>query len=119
MREFVVEHGAGFEDMRRNELKEKAAEFCAKLRDSGDPAELAGFRDSVGLNSMRRGLGYVVQAVANGRQCPCVYEDNRGRLYFAVPLGVTELEIRGRKLADGSQPFSGKYSVTIRGATTD
>ncbi|QDT38666.1 hypothetical protein [Stratiformator vulcanicus] len=72
-----------------------------------------GFRDTVGLNALTGVLGYSVEAVAEGRVYRCVYEDESGRIYFALPELTTEFQIRGRVLPDGSTPIPLDYQVTV------
>jgi hypothetical protein len=109
------------EAARSRALAESVPEFIDALRrrsegDSGLEG-LAAFRDSVGLTSIVRGFGRQVQAEIGRKTFPCVLEDADGYLYFSLPVGTTDFEIKGRergaKAARDDPPFPGRYQVAV------
>ncbi len=103
--------------MRVSELQKNAAEYCSdKIRKKQGESvmiDAASYRDAIGLNGRVSGLGFLVEAVTQGRAIRCASEDEQGRLYFALPRGLTSFQIRGRTLPDGVRHFPGKYTVQV------
>ena len=94
-------------------LKKLLVDYDTALKANTKIHDLPGFRDPVGLAGMTHGVGYVVHAVAGNSPFRCVGEDSEGRLYFLLPSQTTSFVLTGRKLADGTTPFQGKYTVDV------
>ena len=73
------------------------------------------YRNSLGLEACCEGFGSVVEAVVRNRFVRCGYEDASGRLYFCLPRGVTNFQLRGKEFSDGSKPFAGQFDVAVAG----
>lgn len=114
LQSFTTRHEDEWNQRRREELAQSAAEMLAAYaEDGGDAAGKAiDYRDSVGLNALRGGLGYHVEAVAAGRIYACVYERD-GKLFFPLPADTREFKIRGRTLPDGQTPFPGEFVARV------
>lgn len=122
--EFERDQQVALDGLRMAELKPAAKKFCrqyAAAQIDGRAVEGIGdFRDSVGLNTMVGGLGFVVEAriekQVSGRRAVigrrCVAEQN-GNLYFLLPRGTKKFQLTGRTLADGSVPFPGEFTVAV------
>ena len=113
--EFARQKAIALNNRRRLALKTAAANFLeryARAVSDGSAFNIGGFRDAVGLNTQRRGLGFALEAVANRQLCPCVHEDDH-RLFFLIPGDLGSFEIQGRVLPDGSKPFPFLCRVTI------
>ncbi len=72
------------------------------------------YRDSVGLNSLLKGLGYHSTAIVGSTAYPCVHEDDKGWLYFALPQGVKQFTLTRRDLKGGESPLPEEYRITVR-----
>jgi hypothetical protein len=105
-------------ELRTRDLRDRMASYSRDKRQASDEQtaamDMPDIRDGIGLNSGVQGLGYVLEAVAGSRVSRCVREDERGRLYFLLPRETAAFVIRGRRLADGRQPFSGIFQVTVQ-----
>lgn len=103
--------------MRAQELQSTLAEYCQQKLGStsgrGIPFDAAAVRDAVGLNGRLSTLGFLVEAVAQGRAVRCASEDDSGNLYFALPKGLTSFQIRGRTFKGDARHFPGEYQVTV------
>jgi hypothetical protein len=115
--DYLRENGRALNEPRESELQHAAVAFIldwekAEKEDVAvaDPAK---YRDALALNALVGGLGRNVEAVAVGRVYPCVYEDDRNRLYFLLPADIREFDLRGRKLPDGSVLLPAQYSVRV------
>ena len=73
------------------------------------------YRNSVGLDGSCAGFGSVVEVVVSNRVIRCAAEDEAGRLYFCLPRGVVNFQLRGRTLADGTTSFPGQFDVSVDG----
>jgi hypothetical protein len=118
---YLDEHRDEFKSAVQEQLTRSVPEFLAAVEKRGDEkkefAELAEFRDSVGLASLVSGFGYHVQAAIGKQAYPCVLEDKDGRLFFVLPEGTEEFEIvgreRGGKSSKDATRFPGRFSVQV------
>lgn len=118
---YATAHRDEFDKPRQKELASSVPEFVQRVdqrrRGAATADSLFEFRNSVGVNSMVRGLGYQLQAEHRGEGHRCVYEDSDGRLYFLLPRNLTSFELSGRKPATkGDLQFPGHYEVTVTAA---
>ncbi|RLS54205.1 MAG: hypothetical protein DWH91_12300 [Planctomycetota bacterium] len=95
-----LQEAAGWDQLRKTELNAFAAELCraaaqAQLSDVAVEG-LPRYGRPLGINAMVRGLGYHVEAVHDRIRYPCVMEDKEGWLFFLVPDGARQFEIRER-----------------------
>jgi hypothetical protein len=72
------------------------------------------YRDSVGLNALVKGLGYHSTAIVGNTAYPCVHEDDKGWLYFALPQGVKQFMLTRRELKGHESPLPEEYQITVR-----
>jgi hypothetical protein len=72
------------------------------------------YRDSVGLNALRKGLAYHSTAIVGSTAYPCVHEDDKGWLYFALPARVKEFTLTRRELKGRESPLPDEYRITVR-----
>ena len=116
---YLSKHSAELEEQRMQDIERTGTAFFAEYRrvatKKADKSSLKGFRDTLALPALVRGLGH--QLVANyGRTAyPCVYEDHEGAVYFLLPPDAREFEITGRKHADGSVMFPATYKIKVAG----
>lgn len=93
----IVANQASWGEARKRELATNAKILCdsaAKaLLTSGRVESVSSYHDTVVLNALVRGLGRHVVAVANRINCPCVFEDEAGKLYFVVPRNTMEITV--------------------------
>jgi hypothetical protein len=80
---------------------------------AGRSADLSEFGVPVGVNGLVGGLGYHLQAVVDRKGYICVFEDRQQRLYFLVPAGVEQFELRERTIADQPSPFPTRVRMTV------
>lgn len=95
-----LQEAAGWDQLRKTELNAFAAELCrsaaqAQLSDVAVEG-LPRYGRPLGINAMVRGLGYHVEAVHDRIRYPCVMEDKEGWLFFLVPDGARQFEVRER-----------------------
>lgn len=106
-----------YNQMRATELQKKLTEYTQeKLSSSGGRGvafDAAAVRDAVGLNGRVNTLGFLVEAIVQGRAVRCASEDEAGNLYFALPRGITGFQVRGRTLSDGKRHFPGEYTIVV------
>jgi hypothetical protein len=111
------QHAAELNAARDAEMAEAAARFIADWQNATNDGMMLGntleFRDSLGLNSLRGGLGYHSAALVGNKYYPCVHEDEEGRLYFAVPRGTTSFVVTERLLEGQDSVFPGEYRFDI------
>ena len=116
---FIAKHAADFEQQRVKEVERAATQFAIEYRKviakKAEQSSLTGFRNSMALPALVRGMGHQVVATHGRTIYPCVYEDREGGLYFLLPPDAKAFEISGRKHADGSVPFPAIYKVTVTG----
>ena len=74
------------------------------------------YRDLVALPTLVTGVGYHLEAVANGNIYPCVYEDSDGQVYFLLPNATKSFRLQGRRVAGGSY-LPANFQVKINGTT--
>ncbi|MEX1095897.1 MAG: hypothetical protein WED34_07600 [Planctomycetales bacterium] len=122
LRRFAAENSARLDEPRKKELAKATLQFFREWEQSTSLAEaikdLRGYRDAVGLAALVKPLGYHAVAIHDGLAYRCVYEDADGNLYFLLPEGVEQFELRGRQLPEGEQLFSGSYTVKVTGQAT-
>ena len=93
----IDQNKAAWDEARKRELTFYAQQLCdniAKAQLTGTRTEMAGYRDTVALNALVRGLGRHCVAAAKGTNYPCVFEDEAGKLYFVVHKTVTEITVK-------------------------
>lgn len=93
----IVANQASWGEARKKELATHAKVLCDNVAKaqltSGRVESVSSYHDTVVLNALVRGLGRHVVAVANRINCPCVFEDEAGKLYFVVPRNTTEITV--------------------------
>lgn len=116
---YLSKHAAELEEQRMQDIERTGTAFFTEYRrvvaKQADKSSLTGFRNTLALPALVRGLGH--QLVANyGRTAyPCVYEDHEGAVYFLLPPDAREFEITGRKHADGTVMFPASYKIKVAG----
>lgn len=115
---YLVKHAAEFDKPRLKELTDNIPRFMLALESfrkakGGASEALAEYRNSVGVASLVGPAGYQLEAVRHGEIHRCIHEDAQGHVYFLLPIGTDQFEIRGRTLANGKTPFPGVYKVTV------
>jgi hypothetical protein len=112
-------HAAELEEQRMHDIEQAGTAFVVEYRKvitkEADALTIAGFRNSLALPALTRGLGHQLVATYGRTIYPCVYEDHEGALYFLLPPDAREFEISGRKHADGSIGFPATYKVKVAG----
>ena len=84
--------------------------------DNGEDIELEtmiAHRDGLALTALSGPLGLQLQAVVGEQHFRCVYEKG-DYLYFLLSKSVTEFTIEGRRLPDGSVPFTGRLTAIVK-----
>lgn len=72
------------------------------------------FRDRLALPALNRALGHWVEAVADSKLYPCLYEDPQGMLYFAVPANARVFEIKEKGERPGRMlPKTFRLTVSV------
>lgn len=121
LRDFLKEKVARLDRPRAKELESGLNEFyersAATIAAGGSIPQdaLETLRSRVLINSLVGAAGYHLLANVRGQLYLCMYEDNRGRLYFLLPRGTKKFTLVGRKLDDGTRMFPGKYVVNVEG----
>ncbi len=116
---YQAKHTAELEASRMRELEQAATSFAAAyyqvITKKSDTSTLPGFRDTLALPALVRGVGHQLIATHGRTAYPCVYEDYDGAWYFLMPPDVKDFQISGRKHANGSVVFPGAYKVIVAG----
>lgn len=119
LREWIDENITELDKPRQNEFSAATKQFFEEklqaVQEDAFIADLPGYRDRMGINSMLSGFGYHLEAVADGTRYRAVHEDVKGNVYFLLPPGLTKFSLRGRELANGRQLFPGRYQVRVTG----
>ena len=92
----IDENKAAWDEARTRELTLFAQQMCdnlAKAQLTNSRVELSTYRDTVALNALVRGLGRHCVGVTQRINYPCVFEDEVGKLYFAIPRMATEVTV--------------------------
>jgi len=118
---YLKDHAERLDEPRVEEMQRGLKKFFAGSAKSLD--EGAGIptpireilRREVLVNALVRAAGYHLVANVKGTLYLCMYEDDRGRLYYLLPKGTKKFSLRGRKLSDGTRPFPGNYTVEVTG----
>lgn len=116
---YQAKHVADLEQQRMKELQQAATAFAVAYRKviakQADQSSLTGFRNTLALPALVRGLGHQIVATHGRTIYPCVYEDHEGGLYFLLPPDVKEFEITGRTYENGAVVFPASYKVKVAG----
>ena len=119
LREFLKEKAAQLDRPREKELAsglksfyEAAADAIAAGKSIPNDA-LETLRSRVIVNALVGAAGYHLLANVRGQLYLCMYEDDRGRLYYLLPRGTRKFTLVGRKLADGTRPVPARYTVDV------
>jgi hypothetical protein len=121
LRDFLNDKAAQLDRPRVKELDAGLKEFFERSADAlsaggGIPKDaLEVLRSRVIVNSLVGAAGYHLLASVDGQLYLCMYEDDRGRLYYLLPRGTKKFSIVGRKLSDGTRQFPGRYVVDVEG----
>lgn len=115
---YLVQHATEFDKPRLKELADNVPKFLLALESfrkakGGASEGLVEYRNSVGVATLVGPAGYQLEAVRHGEIHRCILEDAQGQLYFLLPIGTDQFEIRGRTMANGKTPFPGVYKVTV------
>ncbi len=92
----IDENRVVWDEARKKELSLFAQQLCdnlAKAQLTNARIELSSYRDTVALNALVRGLGRHCVGVSQRINYPCVFEDEVGNLYFAVPRMATDVTV--------------------------
>ena len=120
----IVANQASWGEARKKELATNAKVLCDNVAKaqltSGRVESVSSFHDTVILNALVRGLGRHVVAVANRINCPCVFEDEAGKLYFVVPRNTTEMTVMEKSGAERVQmlPQAFRIYASLAAATS-
>lgn len=129
LQEYRDEHDRAWNALRLAELEKATTRFVteyAQAESENRPVEsLAAYRDSIGVNALVEGLGYVlaakVETSLDGRkgvaESRCMAEQD-GNLYFLLPRGTKSFQIVGRDLPGGHPKFPGSFTVNVKTAQT-
>jgi hypothetical protein len=116
VRDFLDRHRDELDRERDRVIDASASEFVDVFRKVLEkklpPERITGFRDSLALPSMVQGLGQQVVAAYGRGVYRCVYQDPDGAMYFLLPGGVKEFEIRGR---EDTKRVSAELNVKVTG----
>lgn len=116
---YHAKHTAALEAIRIRELEQAATSFAAAyhqvITKKSDTSTLPGFRDTLALPALVRGVGHQLIATHGRTAYPCVYEDYEGAWYFLMPPDVKDFQISGRKHANGPALFPGSFKVIVAG----
>ncbi len=119
LREWIDEQITELDKPRQKEFSAATKQFFEEklqaVQEDSFIADLPGYRDRMGINSMLSGFGYHVEAVADGTRYRAVHEDVKGNVYFLLPPGTTSFSLRGRQSPSGVQMFPGRYEVRVTG----
>ncbi|QDT63212.1 zinc ribbon domain-containing protein [Calycomorphotria hydatis] len=99
-------------------IEQLFADFGTAISNGASPTDLSRFRDTVAISGLVGVLGYSIEANVSGHAYPCVYEEDNGTVYFALPAETGQFQILGRRLSDGSIPLPLNYSAKISGVIT-
>jgi hypothetical protein len=117
LRQFQMDNTSQLMKPQEKEREKAALKFFKAWElasDAEEPLEdLLGYRDSLGLNTTVRTLGYHVMAIYEDTQYRCVAESDES-LFFLLPPGVKSFKIQGRTLASGKRHIDCNYTVTVR-----
>ncbi len=120
----IVANQASWGEARKRELATNAKVLCDNVAKaqltSGRVESVSSYHDTVILNALVRGLGRHVVAVANRINCPCVFEDEAGKLYFVVPRNTTEITVMEKSGAERVQmlPQAFRIYASLAAATS-
>ena len=120
----IVANQASWGEARKRELATNAKVLCDNVAKaqltSGRVESVSSYHDTVILNALVRGLGRHVVAVANRINCPCVFEDEAGKLYFVVPRNTTEITVMEKSGAERVQmlPQAFRIYASVAAATS-
>ncbi len=120
----IVANQASWGEARKKELATNAKVLCDNVAKaqltSGRVESVSSYHDTVILNALVRGLGRHVVAVANRINCPCVFEDEAGKLYFVVPRNTTEITVMEKSGAERVQmlPQAFRIYASLAAATS-
>jgi hypothetical protein len=76
---------------------------------------ISGYRDTLAIPSLVKGFGNQVVAQYGRGVYRCVYEDSEGGLYFLLPTGTSEFQIKGREDSDGRVIVPVEIEVKVEG----
>jgi len=115
---YYADHAGDLDTARRETLQAGAKQFVEDWQNTSASGMLLGntvaYRDSLGLNSLLKGLGFHVGAVVGGTMYPCVHEDDEGRLYFIVPRETSRFEITPRPTGGPDRlPKEFHFTITV------
>ncbi len=107
------------DEQRTKEVNRNIAEFLLAYQDvlakKSTSDQISVFRDSLAIPSLVKGFGHQLVAAYGRGLYRCVYEDGDGALYFLLPAGATEFELRGREGADGRIVVPAEFKVRVTG----
>lgn len=125
LEKYLQKQGVMFNKQRSEDLFRDGQKFVTELQklnrsSEKDPSGLEKYRNTVGLASLVKGVGYHVVAEYQKEIFRCVYEDSEGRLYFLLPRGIRQFKIVARdQLTERHQKFSGAFQVRVSGSPVD
>ena len=112
-------HAAELEAERMQDLEQAATAFAIDyhkvIEKQADQSSITGYRNSLALPALVKGLGHQIVAAYGRTLYPCVYEDHEGALYFLLPPEAKAFEISGRKHVNDSVVFPATYKITVAG----
>jgi hypothetical protein len=115
---FVTEHAGELDAVVQAERTASARQLVLDWQSAAGSGMRLGnlltYRDSVGLNALRKGLAYHSTAIVGSTAYPCVHEDDKGWLYFALPARVKEFTLTRRELKGRESPLPDEYRITVR-----
>jgi hypothetical protein len=117
IRKLLEEKGPDMERARSKEYGPGLRSFFEEMGSSTGIAasELPAYRDRMALPALTEGLGYATVAVVGKVAYRCVREDAEGRLYFVLPTGTRQLELRARELEEKKTLYAETFPVQWEG----
>lgn len=116
LRAFAESESDRLESLRREDLAGSLGKLLIDWEAAREADESfegwVGFRESVGLTALVRGLGHHAIARTGRQDLRCLYEGG-GALFFLVPTSLDEFQLIGRPRGDGSVPFPAEFTVRI------
>ncbi|MCA8984042.1 MAG: hypothetical protein KDA76_09800 [Planctomycetaceae bacterium] len=118
LREYHAEHYGNIEETRLREFRQALREFFQQIGEAedvllGNPANLLQYRDRLILPGVVDALGYRLAAFSQGTQYPCVWQDKDDQLYFALPRGTKQFEVREREIVGQPRYFPANLRFTV------
>ena len=115
-REYVTQHAAELDKPRLASIAKHAPQLFEdwqiQFNEKEPITRQKEYYDTIVLPTLVTGVGYHLEAVANGHHYPCVYEDDDGLLYFLLPNALKTFQLQGNRVA-GGMSLPAKFQVKV------